>query len=251
MPTLFENLSNKKQKIAEKIIANLYTLTPTSVECRNILEQYQQQLLLADSFLVFHDIVRAAMSEGRVPYQIYLQATNEMDKDIFDAIEELIKNDSELTIIKKSLHFSSFLENDIIAAKERLSLQSLYSKLSDEDRPVAEKFIQSLKALQTMASALLSDKERFKERLNHAESFHEVAEIEAEIEDHSQRGLAAYEALVPFPDKESVAGALIEFLEKNAHITEVMDPFNFHESLMDDIMASRAKIGKDSSIGPT
>ena len=63
--------------------------------------------------------------------------------------------------------------------------------------------------------------------------------------------LVAYDALVPFPQDEIVAGALIEFLEENPHIAEIMETFNFHESLMDDILAARAKTDHHSSTGPS
>ncbi len=251
MPTLLQQLSTQEQEVARTIMTNLRTSLPKAMECINVLEQYKQQLALSESFAVFHSIVRKAITHGREPFQVYLRATDGMNEAIFNAIEEHIKHDVELTKIKNALHFNSFLANDIIAAKERLSMQSLYSKVSDRGREIADAFIQSIKGLQTIKSELLSDGEDFKVRLEKITSSEELDSIETEIEQYNQRMLVAYDALVPFPQDEIVAGALIEFLEENPHIAEIMETFNFHESLMDDILAARAKTDHHSSTGPS
>ena len=242
MPTLLEQLSTEKQEIARKIIVDLRALLPQVLEYERTLDEFKSRLMSVDSFDDFYATVRNAIEHGGEAHQLFLDNIKGMDNEIQNAIKEVYQTDEELTKIHEILHFNKALENTILGTKERLTLNEAYTDLTEDERVIADEFIVSLKKLQVMVVSLLSDKSNFQERLKHASSSAEIDQIESEVESYDAKLLEIYDNIVPFPEDEKIAGALIGFLEKNSHLRSDMHAFDFHEALVDDIMAARARL---------
>jgi|GEM_PF-2084125 len=243
MPILLEQLSIEKREIAHKVIVDLRALMPQVLEYERTLDGFKSRLMSVDSFEDFYATVRNAMLQGKEPHQLFLKVIEGMDNEIYYAVQEVCQTDEELTKIHEILHFSKALENTILGTKERLTLNEAYTDLTEDERVIADQFIVGLKNLQAMVVSLSSDKSNFQERLKHASSSAEIDQIEGEIESYDAKVLEIYDNIVPFPEDEKVAGALIGFLEKNSHLRSDMHVFDFHEALVDDIMAARAQVG--------
>lgn len=139
-------------------------------------------------------------------------------------------------------------EDSIIATEERLSEEAVYSKFTDNKLEMANRFINSIKTLRPVVEEINAQKESFKLRLAGSESVEDVDILEMQIEERDKVISSIYEQLVIFPDDEEVAGALVEFLEKNPHLRALMAAFKFHESLFDDILGARAKLDTNNSL---
>jgi hypothetical protein len=243
MPTLIEQLSIEKREIAHRVIVDLRATMPQVLEYERTLNEIKSRLISVDSFEDFYATVRHAMLQGKEPHQLYLNVIEGMDNEIYYAVQEICQTDEELTKIHEILHFGQALENTILGTKERLTLREAYTDLTEDERVIADKFIVSLKKVQEMVVSLTSDKIAFQERLKHVSSSAEIDQIEVEIENYDAKILELYDNIVPFPEDENIAGALIGFLEKNSHLRNGMQVFDFHEALVDDIMAARAQVG--------
>lgn len=122
--------------------------------------------------------------------------------------------------------------------------------LTDTQKNEVRSFIKSLKELEILSETLMSQEEKLKERLSQADSADVIDMIEAEILEKNNLMEGSLNRLISYPQDEAVAGALVNFLQMNERLLNIMQSFDIHASLEDDLSNARAALaGNNRSLG--
>lgn len=250
-PTLEETnmpgLQHEKQQIAQRIIANLFALEAQADIYSEEIEKFKQELSRAPTVDEFYAVVQKTIERGKEVYDILHDATKGMDNDISKIVGKRVKEDAQLTKIMNALHFNASLLDSIVATKEKLSEQALFTHLSKDKKETVEKFIHSIKGLKPITDLLESQRKIFKDQLTSANSMKEVLRLEQIITAQSKALSLIYDAMVCYPEDKETEKVLIKFLASNPHILNIMSTFDFEESLHDSILDAKAKVGPITS----
>lgn len=88
----------------------------------------------------------------------------------------------------------------------------------------------------------MSQEEKFKERLRQADSADVIDRVEAEILEKNNILEGSLNRLISYPQDETVAGALVNFLQVNERLLNIMQSFDIYASLEEDLSNARAEL---------
>ncbi len=206
------------------------------------LNELQNQLYMANTKEEFYNVVQMIINEEKKVHCFLLELTNGADEETMSKVKVCMADLPNFKNAMTLLRYTEIATKNVIDKKELLSLQEALSKLTMEQQTELLIFIKKLKELKSIAELFENQKELFKERLHEATTLDTVDEIEGEIQKSNRFLNGVLERLLPYPKDERVDEQIIEILKKNRHFLTILESFNVHESLMEEILHARAKL---------
>lgn len=230
-----------KKLLAQQVIDNLSIIQAEAKGYNEQLLELQEKLALVQNFPDFHLIVQQIIETEKEVHNFLLKHMCGLDQDVMDIVNAYLSKHDSFFVVKNVVDFYKIVSERIIATKERLSEDELSNLLTPEKRIVFKEFIARIKELKPMMDVFNHQKITFKKRLEDADSLDDINHIEHDIESQNDAFSMVFSKVIQYPEDEDIAGALINYLESNPQLLAVMESFNLHESLMDDILGARAR----------
>ncbi|QLZ70041.1 hypothetical protein FOLKNPGA_02845 [Legionella sp. PC1000] len=235
-------LFQEKKRNAQRVIDG-FTDAKTKVDtfC-NTLNMLQDKLYAANTKEEFDGVVQLTINEEKNVHRFLLELTNGTDEETISKVKAYMVDLPNFKNAMTLLNYTEIATKNIIDKKERLSLQEALSNLTIKQQTELLVFINKLKELKPIAELLINQQKLFKERLHEAPSLDVVDEIEDEVQNRNRLLKGALERLLPYPEDDMVSGEIIKILKRNRHFLTILESFDFHESLMEEILNARATI---------
>ncbi|KTD62943.1 hypothetical protein Lsan_1603 [Legionella santicrucis] len=221
------------------------------------IEKYNKELFLlgekldkVNSFPEFFKIVDDVIKTESELDKFLIKEMKGLNQNIRNILIQDIKDKSEFQSFINVLSFNQIITDKILKNKERLSLHLLKEQLPEPKYNLAKNFIHSITVLKPITELIEKQKAHFKTALDSADSMDQVNEIERQIDVQDSDLLEAYQTLINFPEDEQTAEAVINFLEKNQQIKNLMESFDFAESLIDDVLNAKTRVSVFENHGP-
>ncbi len=240
MSKLFDLLSQEDKTIATRIIKDILSLQSEAENCLALTAEVKIKLEKVKSTIELHTITNQITEKGKIIAVTLEKATSGMNENIRVAIQEFMKEHSELNTTWNNLHFLAQLSPFITAAKERLSEQELFANKSADDKAFLNEFMDSFEKILPLAIHYGNLKIQFQTRLAIANSLDEIDKIEEEIIHCDKSSSFALSAL-PSPNNKELAESLKKHLSTNPRLKMTLQSFKLYEFLTDDILAARAR----------
>ncbi|VEB33856.1 Uncharacterised protein [Legionella sainthelensi] len=242
------NEADYKQR-AELILQNLDSVQLDIEKYNKELFQLGEKLDKVNSFPEFFKVVNDIIKTESELDKFLIKEMKGLNQNIKNILIQDIKDKSEFQSLTNVLSFNEIITDKILKNKERLSFYLLKEELPEAKYNLAKKFIHSIAVLKPITELIEKQKTHLKAVLDSADSMEQINEIERQIDAQDRDLLEAYQALINFPEDDQTAEAVIKFLEKNQHLKNLMESFDFAESLMDDVLNAKTKISV-SNHGP-
>ncbi|KTC90892.1 hypothetical protein [Fluoribacter dumoffii] len=237
MSKIFQNGSKNAEQFINRFIENKSKFE----DIGRTLESLKKELHNAHTTQQFDNSVQKIINETQNAHQFISALLKEANQEVLSKVMARLHGDSQF---KNCVPLLNDMENANRAAsqKEALSLKEALVGLDAAQQHAFLLFIQKVKELKPIAASLVNQEEVFKKRLQNADSLEEVDTLETEIEIKNQVIEGALERLLPYPTDELVAGQILKFLKENRHLLAVLQSFDLHETLMDDLLDARELI---------
>ncbi|HHT0594650.1 TPA: hypothetical protein ACTXXA_003256 [Legionella anisa] len=235
-------LFQEKKKSTQQIIDN-FTEDKIKVDAFcHALNVLQNKLYTANKREEFDNAVQMIINVEREIHRFLLELTKGANEEAMSKVKAYMTGLPNFKNAMTLLNYTEITTKNIIAKKESLSLQEASSKLSETQQTELFVFINKLKELKPIAEMFVNQQNYFKELLHEANSLETIEEIENEIQNRNHLINGALEQLLPYPNDEQVSEQIIEVLKKNIHFLTILESFNLHESLMEEILNARATL---------
>lgn len=247
MPKLTGTLTKQQNASLQEIVNNLRVLQP---QAQTILEKqmrHKAQLEKASSWESFFEIVEEITNSATDADNILQMITENIDSKVAEALTEYLSVDAELMSIWSAFIFSQSMPDCIRATKERLSEKDLYEKFSGEKREMLRKFLEGIEVIKPIADVLKQQRELFRKELRDCSSIEDVNTVENKITAHDRAASIIYKKEIVYPSDDTVAGALIEYLEKNPQVQETLSSFDLSESLVDAVLDAKMRLSSNNA----
>ena len=238
MGRLFQN----KKKDVNRIFGCFVAAEAKSGEFFNKLNALQNELYTVKTKEEFDIVVQKLINEGKNVHQFLSELITGADQEIMSKVMVQLASQPNLKNFIILLNYTELAAKSIAETNESLSVQESLVGLTDEQKTALLVFITKLKELKPIAALLVNQEELFKVLLQQTTSLDALDAIETEIENKNRLLDGALERLLPYPKDELVAGQIINILKANRHLLKVLQSFDLHETLMDDILNARARI---------
>ncbi|KTD40157.1 hypothetical protein Lpar_1474 [Legionella parisiensis] len=235
-------LFQEKKKNAQRIIDRFIEAKTKIDACCNTLNVLLNELHMVKEKQEFDNVVQLIINEEKKVHQFLLVLAEETDKDTMSKVRAYMDGLPNFKNVMTLLNYTEIATKNITDKKELLSFQEASSNLNEAQQIELSIFIKKLKELKSIAEILINQKEHFKENLQEATSLDTIDEIEDEIINRSSLINDVLERLLPYPEDELVCEQIIEILKGNRYFLAILEAFNLHESLMDDILNARATL---------
>lgn len=250
MGRLFQDNKEHTNRVVEKFAA----AESKAGDLCQTLAALQDELYVVQTKEQFDGVVQKLIDQGKIVHHFLLELMSGVDKEVMPKVMAHLTSQPNFEHIRTLLNYTELAAKSIVAKKELLSVQESLTDLTDEQSEALLLFITKLKELKPITELLMMQEEAFKKRLGAASSLDEVDEIEAQIQKKNQLIEGALERLIPYPQDEVVAGQIIKLMQTNSHLLAILQSFDLHESLMNDILHARgtvvANIGDDDQPPP-
>ncbi|WP_058533245.1 hypothetical protein [Legionella saoudiensis] len=188
--------------------------------------------------------VRTYLANKKAELQINISA--EVENEILQLLER-----QENANIKILFTYTDMAAKSISETAEKIAIDEMYSSLNDDKQIGAKQFIDSLKALQGVASQMMIKYEEFAERLREAKDTDEIDLIEERI-DKLQRFLTdEFRNLVSIPNDQETRQAAITVVYKNPSLYNVLMAFRPQEVLANNLLRARAEAYSGAPLSPS
>ncbi|MCW8398860.1 hypothetical protein OQJ26_08660 [Legionella sp. PATHC038] len=235
-------LFQDKRKDVNRIIGNFVAAEARSGDFFNKLNALQNELYTVKTKQEFDIVVQKLINEEKNVHQFLSELITGADQEILSKVMVQLASQPNLKHVIILFNYTSLVAQSVADKNESLSMQESLVGLSDEQRTALLLFITKLKELKPIAALLVNQEEVFKALLQQTNSLDDLDQIETEIENKNRLLDGALERLLPYPKDELVAGQIINILKANRHLLKVLQSFDLHETLMDDILNARARI---------
>ncbi|KTD53217.1 hypothetical protein Lsan_3627 [Legionella santicrucis] len=229
--------------MANRIHQNFITAEEKAKSFCNKLDVLQKELYSAKTKTEFDSVAKKLITQGKDAYQFLstLAAGKEQEARL-----ALIYGSKYVGQLSKYMG----VKKSILEKNESAALEETLKNLTDTQKNEVRSFIKSLKELEILSETLMSQEEKLKERLSQADSADVIDMIEAEILEKNNLMEGSLNRLISYPQDEAVAGALVNFLQMNERLLNIMQSFDIHASLEDDLSNARAALaGNNRSLG--
>ncbi|CAM2980770.1 Uncharacterised protein [Legionella steigerwaltii] len=232
----------EKQENVSRVIGD-FAKAETKIDalCKKI-DLLQNKLYEVKTREEFDAVVQELIKEGKEIHQFLTKLLMGTNQEIISRVMVHLASRPDFKKIELLLNYTEHVTKSIVAKNELLSVQDSLADLTSVQKTSLLLFITKLKELKLVAEFLVKQEEGFKERLKQATSLDTVDIIEGEIENKNRLLDGAAERFIPFPEDELVAGKIINILKENTHLLTILQSFDLHETLMNDLLNARARI---------
>ncbi len=233
------NQSNKTKPSIEFLVKELNKKTHEAKDLQVKLMHLLNKLPSVQTKMEFDALVDDIMDNKAQVKKLLGDDVMDLDEQLKDTLDTAIRNHSNLSFFSPLIHIEKTISQSILSAKERISLIELEKSLPEGLATTCKAVITKIKALATLAQLLKLKSDGYKQDLHQADSFETINDIEHEISNLSDQLSSFLNEYINYPEDEQAAGALINYLNTNPHIRRILQSFDFHEALNDDILAAR------------
>ncbi|KTD06071.1 hypothetical protein Lgra_2848 [Legionella gratiana] len=226
-------LFQDKRIIANHIAQNFITVEEEAKSFCKKLEVLQEELYSVKTKTDFDNVVKKLITQGKETHQFLSTRTMGEGQEA----SALMYNSKYIGTLSKYVRTGGVLEE-----KESIFLEKALRNLTDVQKNEARNFINHLNELQPVSEILMSQEDKFKDRLSQTDSLDEVEAIEAEVLEKNNILEGSLNRLVSYPQDEAVAEALVTFLQMNERFLNIMQSFDIYASLEEDLTNARAAV---------
>ncbi len=251
MPTLREALNNltaSQKNIFDSVVEDLLMITDRAKTESNNLKGLIDVLATVHQEDDLFNVVESIVSKENEMHAFLYPFLYKTNDKLLKIIKEYFADNVQYTDINNLLNFNNILSTHIIAAKERLSLQKMVKSLPKGKQDMALKFVERVKRLGAIAEEINQQKLYWKSELESADTMETVENIERHIHNEHLQISKMYGRLLPMPEDEQVAEVVIQYLQDNPSVLNIMETFDYDESLFDDIVNAKSELNANSSV---
>ncbi|KTC92667.1 hypothetical protein [Legionella cincinnatiensis] len=221
---------------ANSIALNFITAEEEAKSFCKKLDVLQKDLCSAKTQTEFDSVAKKLITQGKEVHQFLSTLAAGKEQETKLALTYGSK------YVGKLSKYIDVVTESVSEKNESVALEEILKNLADTQKNEVRNFIKSLKELQPVSETLMSQEEKFKERLSQADSSDVVDMIEAEILAKNNIIEGSLNRLISYPQDEAVAGALVNFLQRNERLLNIMQSFDIYASLEDDLSNARAAL---------
>ncbi len=225
-----------KKTMANRIQQNFITADEEAKSFCTKLDVLQRELCSAKTKTEFDNVAKKLISQGKEAHQFLSKLATGKEQETRLALMYGSKYVGQLS------KYIDITRNNTLDQNDSAALEEALKNLADAQKNEARGFIRSLKELEILSETLMSQEEKFKDRLSQADSADVIDMIEAEILKKNNIIEGSLNRLISYPQDEAVAGALVNFLQKNERLLNIMQSFDIYASLEDDLSNARTAL---------
>lgn len=225
-----------KKTVANRIHQNFITAEEEAKSFCNKLDVLQKELCSAKTKTEFDNVAKKLIHQAKEAHQFLSTLTARKEQETRLALIYGSK------YVVQLLKYIDIAKNNTLDKNDSAALEETLKNLADVQKNEARSFIKSLKELEILSETLMSQEEKFKERLSQADSADVIDRIEAEILKKNNIIEGSLNRLISYPQDEAVAGALVNFLQENERLLNIMQSFDIYASLEDELANARAAL---------
>lgn len=226
-----------KRTMANCILQDFNTAEEVAKSFCNKLDVLQKELCSAKTKTEFDNVAKELITQGKEAHQFLSTLMPGKEQE---ARLALMYGSKYVGQLSKSTSGSS--KKSALDKAESDALEEFLKNLNEAQKSEARSFIKSLKELEILSETLMSQEEKFKERLRQADSADVIDRVEAEILEKNNILEGSLNRLISYPQDETVAGALVNFLQVNERLLNIMQSFDIYASLEEDLSNARAEL---------
>ena len=199
-------------------------------------EQFREVSTQIDYEVLIHDSIKLRYDLSHFLDKDMLS----LDPALSTVLKEKINLNKGLSFFSALIDFDELSEQQILSAKERLSILQIKTALPLDKAEAAIAFINVIKQLKDVANIINTEAVKIKAQLHQ----HPTNIVIDGIDEITTRLNDAFQGLLKttlvYPEDEETAGAIIKYLDVNPHIRKILQAFDFHEGLEDSLLDARA-----------
>jgi len=246
MPNLIDNLPENEKIIANNIIERLASEDSAVAHFNQSLNTIKSRLDSVNTQESFSNIVVDEILPAQNEFFTFLNPILEQSTPrVLASVQEYFEKNNPN--IHRLLKFHYILNENILKAKERLTLEEMRESLSEEKHETVIRFIEFVKSLAPISAQIKEQEKYWTETLEQSDS-KETTELARKLIKREDEKLAA---MVQFPEislteDPETANAIIQYFETNPRLLEILQSFNHYESLYDRILDAQSRLDAQS-----